>query len=58
MGWYPRSRQGGQATMSSRFIVEFRAQNTGQNLSTGISLFLVIPVFQKKTIFSVNFYEN
>jgi hypothetical protein len=42
-----------------------RAHNTGQNLNTGISLFLInetgisvlIPVFQKQIFFSRNFDE-
>jgi hypothetical protein len=39
-----------------------RAHSTGQNLNTGISVFLVyetgILVFQKQTFFSVNFYDH
>jgi hypothetical protein len=43
-------------------LVWRRAHNTGQNINTGISVFLIyvkgIPVFQKQTIFSINVDDN
>jgi hypothetical protein len=52
--------------METALLLELRAHNTGQNLYTGISVFLIyeteipvlIPVFQKQTVCSINFDDS